>query len=260
MIALNEIIEYLEELAPKHLAEDYDNVGLMVGDKEASVSKVVISLDTDEKVADFATKNGAQLVISHHPLLFKPAKSITKGDSLGRTIYNLIKNDISLYAMHTNFDSVSGGLGDYFLKAACGVRAYDSIEGEFPDGIGRIAKLDREITFGELIDRIKKGLLINSIRYVGDENMPVKTIAACNGGGADLIFSAYSMGADVYISGDLKYHHARYAYENNRCLIEVPHYEAEIIFCEYLSELLNKKFKEKCEFLVYKNENPWKIK
>ncbi len=260
MIALNEIIAYLEELAPKHLAEDYDNVGLMVGDKEALVSKVVISLDTDEKVADFAAKNGAQLVISHHPLLFKPAKSITKSDCLGRTIYNLIKNDISLYAMHTNFDSVSGGLGDYFFKTACDVEAYDSIEGEFPDGIGRIAELSKEITFGELIDRIKKGLLINSIRYVGDENMPVKTIAACNGGGADLIFGAYSMGADVYISGDLKYHHARYAYENGRFLIEVPHYEAEIIFCEYLSELLNKKFKEDCEFLVYKNENPWKIK
>lgn len=260
MVALNEVIEYLEKLAPGELAESYDNVGLLVGDSNIKVSKVIISLDTDEMVAKKATQLGAELIISHHPLLFKPAKSITKQDSLGKTLYSLIQNNISLYAMHTNFDSVAGGLGDYFLNCACGVKASGSLEGEFPNGIGRIAELEQEITFGELLDKIKKGLCIEKIRYVGDENQRIKTVAACNGGGADLVYNAYRMGADVYISGDLKYHHARHAYENGHCLVEVPHYEAEIIFCKYLSELLNGQFGEKCEFLVCENENPWKIK
>lgn len=260
MIELNEIISYLEQIASPDLAEDYDNVGLMVGNKDAKISKVLISLDTDEKTVEKALECGADLIISHHPLLFKPAKSITDQTSIGRIIYSLIQNGINLYAIHTNFDSASNGLGDYFLKTACCATACDCIDGEFPNGIGRIAKLDSALTLGQLIDVVKKGLNLSSVKFVGNENKLINTVSVCNGSGADMLFDAYSKGADVYITGELKYHHARYAYENDLCLIEVPHYEAEIIFCKYLADILKDKFSQKCEFLIYQNENPWKVK
>ncbi len=260
MIELNEIISYLENIASPDLAEDYDNVGLMVGNKDAEISKVIISLDTDEKTVEKAVECGVDLIISHHPLLFKPAKSITNQTTTGRIIYSLIQNDINLYAIHTNFDSASNGLGDYFLKMACQLTAYDSLDGEFPNGIGRMAKLDNVLSFGQLIDVVKNGLNLSSVKFVGDESKLIHTVSVCNGSGADMLFDAYAKGADVYITGELKYHHARYAYENDLCLVEVPHYEAEIIFCKYLADILKEKFADKCDFIVYQNENPWKVK
>lgn len=261
MVELKEITAYLDMLAPASLAEDYDNVGLLVGDKDSRINRLLVSLDTDEYVCREAAERGAELIISHHPLLFRPAKAIVKQDSAGKTIYGLITSGISLYAMHTNFDSVSGGLGDYFLDCACGVKPFNCIEGEFPNGIGRIAHLETETTFGELMDHIKRNLGMKQMRYVGERDTIIKTVAACNGGGADLAYSAYSMGADVYLSGDLKYHHARYAYENGLCLAEIPHYEAEIIFCRHVAALLKAHFKDRCEILISEqNKNPWKIK
>lgn len=261
MAELAEIMTYLERLAPPALAEDYDNVGLLIGDEHAEVTKVLISLDTDESVAREAAELGAQLVLSHHPLIFRPAKNIIKQSGFGRTVYTLIQNNISLYAMHTNFDSVSGGLGDYFLAQICPQKAFGCMEGEFPNGIGRIAELKDNIPLAVLLEKIKQNFGMEQIRYVGSENTPVRKIAVCNGGGADFTDTAAQMGADVYISGDFKYHHARFAYENRLCLVEIPHYEAEIIFSRYLRERLNKEFDRGIEFIVSeKNRNPWNIK
>lgn len=260
MVELKEITAYLDRLAPASLAEDYDNVGLLVGDKEAHIHRLLVSLDTDEHVCREAAERGAELIVSHHPLLFRPAKTIVKQDCIGKTIYSLITSGVSLYAMHTNFDSVSGGLGDYFLHLACGAEPFGCIEGEFPNGIGRIARLETETTFGEMLDRIKSNFGMKQIRYVGERDTKIRTVAACNGGGAELAYAAYAMGAEAYLSGDLKYHHARYAYENGLCLAEIPHYEAEISFCRLAAEMLQARFRNQCEILISEqNKNPWKI-
>ncbi len=258
MVSFKEFTDVLEEIAPPELAEDYDNVGLLIGDKNVGISKVLISLDTDLKTVEHAVKIGADMVLSHHPLLFRPLKQILCQDSIGKTAIELIRNNIQLYAMHTNFDSVKNGLCDYFLNTICRALPLASIEGEFPNGIGRIAKLPQKISLFELLGQVKQNLQLKTIRFVGDENAEVETIAVCNGGGADLIYDAFQKCADVYITGDLKYHHARYAYECERMLIEVPHYEAEILFCRYLANHLREKFGDRCEFVFYENENPWK--
>ena len=258
MVTTKELCDYLDTLAPSALAEDYDNVGLLIGDCEAEISKILISLDTDASVVGEAKRLGADLILSHHPLLFHPVKQIVKQDAIGNTVIQLIQNGIQLYAMHTNFDSVKNGLCDYFLKTACGAEPCQSIEGEFPDGIGRIAELPKTILLSDLLVVLKDRLHMEHVRFVGNESQTITKLAVCNGGGADLIYDAYRLGADVYISGDFKYHHARCAHENGRALIEVPHYEAEILFCDYLAEILQAHFGDKCEFFVYKNENPWK--
>jgi len=259
MVEMNSIINFLNSFAPPCLAEDYDNVGLLVGDKNKEVCRVLIALDVDEYVLEDADKKSCDLVITHHPLIFKPLKRIDTEDSVSRSIIKLIKNDISLISVHTNFDSVKSGLCDMFLDKIADVSTRAAIDGDEYNGAGRIGDLKNESTFEEIIKRVKKEFEIDKIRYVGKNDRKIKKIAVCNGGGADYIYAAKKLGADLYISGDFKYHHARFAYENDICILDVPHYKAEIMFCEYLKELLKNKFNQEIEvFLTDKNIDVWK--
>lgn len=258
LVTLTEIMSFLEQLAPKELAESYDNVGLLVGSTKKDINKVLITLDADEKVSDEAKKLGADLVISHHPLIFNPLKRITDDDSISRTVISFIKNDIPLYAMHTNFDSVKYGLGDLFLDKIAETKNRYAIEGDSENGIGRIADLCTKTTLFELLEKIKNAFNLPNVRYIG-ENKTIETIAVCNGGGASLVYDAKKMGADLFISGDIKYSQARFAYENDLAFIEIPHYSAEIIFCDFVKGILKEEFGEKIKiFTSDKNIDIWK--
>lgn len=259
MVTLDKITSFLEELAPKELSESYDNVGLLVGKTEKEINKVLIALDADEKVAKEAESLGVDLVISHHPLIFNPLKRVTDKDSISRTVISLIKSDISLFSMHTNFDSVKSGLGDLFLDKIVKTKGRKPLEGEGENGIGRIADLCEDLALSDILKNIKKEFNLVSVRYIGDENRKISKIAVCNGGGASLIYDAKEKGADLYVSGDIKYSQARFAYENDIAFIEIPHYSAEIIFCEFVKEILKEKFGEKVEiFTSLKNVDIWK--
>ncbi len=255
MVKLREITDFLHTIAPVYLAEDYDNVGLLLESDRDEIESVLLSLDTDIKVAKEAKEKGCDLIISHHPLIFKPIKKISKNDC----IFSLIKNNIALYAMHTNYDAVQGGLCDVLLGKTGSYKEVRSLIGDEQDAIGRIGELEKEISLKELAQKIKKSLGIENLRVVGDMDSKVKNVAMCNGGGADLVYDAFGKGADVYISGDFKYHHARYAYENNMALIEITHYDAEIIFIDAMANKLKEKFGDKLK--IYKsaeNINVWK--
>lgn len=255
MVNLREITDFLHGVAPVYLAEDYDNVGLLVEGENDKIEKVLVSLDTDNFVIDEAKEKGCDLIVSHHPLIFKPLKRVGKDDP----VFNLVKNNISLYAMHTNYDAVRGGLCDVLLDKICKSGDILPLIGEESDSIGRIAELSEEMPFSEFVENIKKALKLSEIRVVGKEDYKVKTVAICNGGGADFVYDAKGKGADVYISGDFKYHHARFAYENNMALVELTHYDAEILFIDAVTKALKDKFGEK--LIVYKSEkniNPWK--
>ncbi len=259
MVKLDKILDFLCGFAPMELAESYDNVGLLVGDKNKEIKKVLITLDADEEVINDAQKNGCDLIISHHPLIFTPIKRITQDDSISRSIIKLIKNDISLISMHTNFDSVNSGLCDLFLDKISKTKDSTAIEGDPENGLGRIGELCEEKSLFDILNAVKKDFKIDSLKYIGNKDEKIKKIAVCNGGGADFLYKAHELGADLYISGDFKYHHARFAYENGISLIDVPHYNAEIIFCEYLKDLLNKEFSNELDILVTdKNVDVWK--
>jgi len=156
MVEMNSIINFLNSFAPPCLAEDYDNVGLLVGDKNKEVCRVLIALDVDEYVLEDADKKSCDLVITHHPLIFKPLKRIDTEDSVSRSIIKLIKNDISLISVHTNFDSVKSGLCDMFLDKIADVSTRAAIDGDEYNGAGRIGDLKNESTFEEIIKRVKK--------------------------------------------------------------------------------------------------------
>lgn len=260
MVKLTELMDFLDLTAPPHLAEDYDNVGLLIGDKEKEIDRVLITLDVDETVAADACEQQADLVLSHHPLIFKPLSRLTEEDAAVRAILPLVRNEIALFAMHTNFDSVKFGLGDLFLDKIAETNNRVPLEGDGENGIGRIADVADKLSFGELLNRIKTEFHIRSLRYIGSENRPIRKIAAVNGGGAVYVYAAKRMGADCFVSGDIKYHQARFAYENDLALVEIPHYSAEIVFCDYVKQILEKQFGSRIEVLTTdKNIDIWKL-
>ena len=194
MIKVNNIINEMELLAPTYLKEDFDNVGLMVGDKNKEVKKVLLALDCTLKVIEEAKKENVELIITHHPLIFKRPSSITTDTLQGKKIIELIKNDISLYSSHTNLDSVENGLNDTIVS----ILGFDNskiLEKNKRDdkaGLGRIVSLKESIQLEDLISKIKKSLNINNLRVVKGKDK-VNKIAIINGSGQDFIGKAVAL-------------------------------------------------------------------
>lgn len=259
MVTLSELLAFFESVAPKALAEDYDNVGLLVEGETDKIDTLVLALDADEHTVCEAEKAGAQLILTHHPIMFRPVNKLTEGEGGQRTIRRLLQKGIGLFSMHTNFDSAEGGLCDAFLDAFGEFAERTSFAGT-ADGIGRIGKLKNPCTLGELLARGKQAFSPeHEIFYAGETNSLIETVAVCNGGGGDMLFDAYGLGAEVYISGDFKHHHARFAVENNMNLIQIDHYDAEVGFCNLMKKRLEEKFGDKLKVLIEEGEtSPWK--
>ena len=250
MIKVNNIIKEMELLAPTYLKEDFDNVGLMVGDKNKEVKKVLLALDCTLKVIEEAKKENVELIITHHPLIFKRPSSITTDTLQGKKIIELIKNDISLYSSHTNLDSVENGLNDTIVsilgfdnfKILEKNKRYDKA------GLGRIVSLNESIQLEDLIIKIKKSLNINNLRVVKGKDK-VNKIAIINGSGQDFIGKAVALGADCIITGDTTYHFASDYKEMEISILDVGHFASEQITFFNVMENLKEKFKD-VEFIT----------
>lgn len=250
MIKVNNIINEMELLAPTYLKEDFDNVGLMVGDKNKEVKKVLLALDCTLKVIEEAKKENVELIITHHPLIFKRPSSITNDTLQGKKIIELIKNDISLYSSHTNLDSVENGLNDTIVS----ILGFDNskiLEKNKRDdkaGLGRIVSLKESIQLEDLISKIKKSLNINNLRVVKGKDK-VNKIAIINGSGQDFIGKAVALGADCIITGDTTYHFASDYKEMEISILDVGHFASEQITFFNVMENLKEKFKD-VEFIT----------
>lgn len=250
MIKVNNIIKEMELLAPTCLKEDFDNVGLMVGDKNKEVKKVLLALDCTLKVIEEAKKENVDLIITHHPLIFKRPSSITTDTLQGKKIIELIKNDISLYSSHTNLDSVENGLNDTIVS----ILGFDNskiLEKNKRDdkaGLGRIVSLNGSIQLEDLISKIKKSLNINNLRVVKGKDK-VNKIAIINGSGQDFIGKAVALGADCIITGDTTYHFASDYKEMEISILDVGHFASEQITFFNVMENLKEKFKD-VEFIT----------
>ncbi|MGL5426359.1 MAG: Nif3-like dinuclear metal center hexameric protein [Cetobacterium sp.] len=244
---LSKLINFLEEKFPKYLAEEWDNVGLLVGKRDSEVERVLLSLDITEKVIDKAIEIGANLIITHHPMIFKPLKNIT-GDTLtGKKIIRLIENKISVYSMHTNLDSSKSGLNDFLGETILGLKdgkILDSSEKKGIEyGIGRIYKLNEVLSIEKLSEILKEKLGLDSITVVkANEIKGIKKIALVSGSGASYWRKAKKLGAGVLITGDVKYHEAMDAKEENFSLIDIGHFESEWVFSNLLEDVLTKEF------------------
>lgn len=339
---LNDLIKKIENKYPLNLAYDWDNVGLLVGDFDNKIKKVLVTLEANESVVEEAIQKNIDLIITHHPFIFRKMNKINTKDLKGRLIHKLIKNDIALYSMHTNFDIAFDGLNDYFMevmgfedtkildvtnsetlyKVAVYVPKTHELQvrkvlgdagagyignysnctfningigtfkpednanpfigniGEIEEveevkietivpqnllqktidkmikahpyeevaydiyklenkgnsvGLGRISKLQDSITLKELCNSIKEKLNMEHIRVVGNLNDKINKVAVVTGSGADMFKKAKRSGADVLITGDMKYHDAQDALDIGMNVIDCGHFETEDIFKDAIS-------------------------
>ncbi len=259
MTTVKDIIDFMEGCAPGFLAFDGDNVGLIVGRAEKSVTKVLLTLDVDEKVVQEAQSKGADMIISHHPLMFHAIKRLTATDPMQRTLMSLVSSDISLFSAHTNLDCVKNGLNDFLaqkleIKNTSVIEVVSTYDGG-EHGFGRIGEVAEGTTLSDMLKKCTDALGADFVRYVGDPAGPVRTVAVNCGGGADEIDICISKGVDLFITGDVKYNPARDCYENGMALIDAGHYETEHIVCELFESILSKEFPH-IQFIVSKANVP----
>lgn len=245
-LSVKDISKILEVYAPLNLKEVYDNVGLMIGCPDNNVSSILVSLDCSDDVVDEAIDKRCNLIITHHPLLFRSLKSITSDTPIGRKIIKLAKNDISVYSCHTNLDSTKGGLND-ILMGILKFKDYDIIEpsqeysSDCKAGIGRIVSLKHSITLGDLCINVKKALNIDVLRYSGSDKGFVSKIAVINGSGKDYLEAAYKMGADCILTGDTSYHFVSDCLDMNIAVIDAGHFETEWPCMKFVAEFIENK-------------------
>lgn len=218
MTKVSDVAKSMKDLAPIELAESWDNVGLLIGNSEREVHKILIMLDFDESGMREALEVGADMIITHHPAIMSKLSAIT--DSL---YLDLIENKISLCSMHTNLDSADQGVNQVLAEI---LGLYDIEPIDFDGLFGRIGYVD-ECNLGEFIQTVKLALDIEHVRYVGSKSNKISKVAVVGGGGADFIPNAKIAGCDVYVTADVKYHQAQLADKINMNVIDAGHFETE---------------------------------
>jgi len=341
----------LEKYAPRRLAEEWDNTGLLTGDPADDIKGILVTLDVNRETVEEALQLGADFIVSHHPLIFKPIKNIRKDLPFGRLLIDLINNDIGVYCAHTNLDNASGGVNqvlanllglqeieilnpdkiekyykivvfipethadevrdamtgagagwiggysdctfsvngtgtfragegcnpflgekgvlekadevrletiirenmvDRVIKAMIKAHPYEEVAYDVYElanqgqrfGLGRVGKLPEAVSMREFVNRVKKLLGASLIRYGGNKDKTVRKIAVCGGSGAGLIHKAVFLGADVFLTGDLKYHEAQDAINHGLNFVDAGHYATEAPVVGKLAGLITKALAE----------------
>ena len=227
------ILTFLNEYCPFELAEEWDHAGLNVGRKEASVQKVLVALDADQKAIDAAVRMGADLLLTHHPMHFDPLPALTDEDLVGARMLNLAENRIAHIAVHTNLDAAEGGVNDC-LADLCGLK-----EREVFCSLGRMG--DLQTTFSSLAKQLKSALPTAHCQGVKVREQ-VKRIALVGGSGGSLWKEAADAGCDTLVTGEAKYHQLLDAREGGINVLVLGHYETEYPVLAPLAEALKEAF------------------
>ncbi len=367
MLTCQDIFQAMEKIAPANLAEAWDNCGLQVGDPRHEVKNVLLALDFDRFVLQEAMEQDCQLIITHHPFLFRGCKKINFASYEGSLIRDLAQSEITLFAAHTNLDSVEGGVNDLLarlleleqvellngasaeklfklvvfvpeayleivrkalwqagagqigeyeqcsfagsgtgtflpqeqaqpfigqigelsrvpefrlevilperclgavLSALRKVHPYEEPAFEyFPiqpasrqAGLGRLGNLPRPLPFSQLLNYVEEKLKLQNLRYGGQEEKLISRVALCGGSGSEFWPEALAKGAEVFITGDLKYHEARNMLENNLSFVDVGHYASEVIVLPLVQQALAGYFPELDLYLSKSSGDPFKFK
>ncbi|MBN2605591.1 MAG: Nif3-like dinuclear metal center hexameric protein [Bacilli bacterium] len=234
-----DIITIFEHLYPKSLAYSWDNVGLQIGTLDKKVNSILLTLDLNLEVANEAVSKGVELIIVHHPLIFSPLKSIHTDTPQGEIIELLIKNDVTVYVAHTNFDVSNYGM-NMILANMLKLENQDVLEFVTEtEGLGRKGFV-KEIAMRDFITFVKQTFHLDSVRFIGDINSNVKQVAITGGSGSSSIQSAKESQVDVLITGDISYHHAQDIIALGFNAIDVGH-NIEKYFMKELKKILENK-------------------
>lgn len=233
-MTVKKLYDKMTERIPEELREEWDNDGIMCSaDFSHEVNNVLITLDVTAEIVDYAIGRNFDLIISHHPLIFKPIGSVTEENHVARKIINLISNNVSVFSFHTRADKVLGGVND-ILATKFGLTDVE-VFGE--GGIGRIGTLPEESDLPVFADLVKLQLGADAVR-IANAYTPVKRVAIVGGDGKDMVADAIKAGADTFVSGRISYNIMEEASERAINLIEAGHYFTEQPVTEFFSSLV----------------------
>jgi dinuclear metal center YbgI/SA1388 family protein len=253
-VRVKDILESLNVAAPFKLAESWDNVGLLVGNPEQEVTAVLAGLDPTNRLLDEAIAQGANTIITHHPVIFKPLSAINTAEPSGRLLEKALSNRIAIIGCHTNFDSAREGVSDY-LALQLGLENLSPLVSSSDDnamdtGQGRIGVYPSPLAAIDFLARVLDVLNLPCVQTAGTLPEKVSTVAVCGGSGSELAPIAFRRGADIYLSAEIKHSTAIWAVENDFCIIDGTHYATE----KPAVALLVKKLREA------NDRKSWKIK
>lgn len=219
------VADAMNRWAPRRLAEEWDNPGLLVGDPAATVKKIFVCLDVlDEKISR-AIELDAQLIVAHHPLIFRPIKNVRFDLPLGKKLERLIKSNVAVFAAHTNLDSAAGGVNDV-LARRIGLVDVKMI-GDEEISMGRLGTLEKPLTAVDFACRVKEALDADNVRLICAGDFMISKVGVCGGAGAEFIQKAKFFGAQAFVTGDVKYHDAQAAVESGIHVVDAGHFATE---------------------------------
>jgi dinuclear metal center YbgI/SA1388 family protein len=242
-----DLMALMEALAPAALAEEWDNVGLQAGSRNWPARKVRLALDPLPAVVETAARDGIDLLITHHPLIFRPLRQLDFDTPTGKAVETAARHGMAIFAAHTNLDSVSDGVNDV-LAERIGLSTDGPLaaaEGEPVAGIGRIGTLSEAEPLDGLARRVGRAVGTPFVRAVGDPATPVTSVAICSGSGGGLLGQFLKSPARCYITGDLKYHEARDIEAAGRTAVDIGHFASEHLAMAALARTLSARLAER---------------
>ena len=237
---VKDIIRVIEEFAPLSLQEGWDNSGLCIGSPEDVVSSVLLGLDCTPELVDEAIACGADMIVTHHPLIFSGLKKISPDNPVGEAVIKAIKAGISIYAAHTSADKVIAGVSGA-MAARLGLEDVQILDEDGEGtGLGVVGNLPEPLSAEEAVKLVKKCFGLKAMRASKPVDGKISRVAMCGGSGGSLIGTAMKSGAQLYISGDISYHN--FVTRDGFMIMDIGHYESEIEIVDILFSLIKKNF------------------
>lgn len=257
---LQKLIQEINTFCPPTLAYPWDNVGLLVGSVDKDIHKVCVALDVTCGVVEQAIHENADLILVHHPLIFKPLTRITNETTDGQIIIDLISNNIAVFVAHTNMDTVAGGINARLaqLFELSDVQIVDIHTDDKTAGLGRVGTLKSPIGLNEFCECVKEKLDTPFVRVSGEVCGDIRRIAFLSGSCSDYVKSAHDLGADVIVTGDLKYHECLEFTACGICVIDAGHFPTERLVVNIFDDLL-KKFENEIDVCILDESDVYKI-
>lgn len=235
-----EIVKILEEIAPCSIQESWDNSGFIIGNSGKEVNSVLLAIDCTPAVLEEAITSGTNMIITHHPLIFAPLKRITGAGIVEKMVERAIQNNLVVYSIHTNIDKIISGVSGLMAEklGLCNIKLLTKDETD-SYGLGVTGEFRGRLDFSEVVEIIREKFSVKNIRCSVPTDKKIKKIAVCGGSGASLISAAKDSGAQLFITGDLKYHD--FLCEEGFMVMDIGHFESETGVLELLREILSKK-------------------
>lgn len=245
-----QVAEIIEDFAPLSLQENWDNAGFCIGSPDTEVAGVMVGFDCTPSLIEEAAAKGCNMIVTHHPLIFRGVKKIDPDTFLGSAIVSAVKHDMVVYAAHTNADKAADGVSRIMAEKL----GLTGIEPLGEDGLGAIGTLPEAMDRKAFIEMVKNTFSLPMVRCSRPVSKPVSRVAMCGGSGGSLIDEAEAKGADAYLCGDLSYH--SFFTDAGFMLLDVGHYESEIDIVEKLFGLLSEKIHTFAVCRTQNNNNP----